>query len=97
MQLVKGKDFAQFAADKLKIWSELTNVKITHNIHGSGEIISVVQRPGYIPIIQVKFNEKIIDYNSNSFLSDNIQLVVSLPITDRIKEWCLMRDEQEKN
>jgi hypothetical protein len=49
MQTINGKDFARFASDKLQIWSDLIEAKVTHVEYGSGEILSVEQRPSYIP------------------------------------------------
>ena len=69
MQTINGKDLARFASDKLHIWSDLIGCEVTHTERGSGVILSVEQRPNYIPLIRIKFSKETATFNSDSFLN----------------------------
>jgi len=85
MQTIDGKDLARFALNKLHIWSDLVGFEITHAERGSGEILSVEQRPNYIPIIRIKFGNETATFNSDSFLNFKSSVSVDVDLAKRVE------------
>ncbi|MEY3788787.1 MAG: hypothetical protein RIQ94_939 [Pseudomonadota bacterium] len=96
MQTINGKDLALFASDKLQIWSDLIEAKVTHVEYGSGEILSVEQRPGYIPLIRIKFSRDIVTFNSDSFLSGKTSVLINVSLAERVEEWAKTAADREQ-
>lgn len=96
MQTINGKDLARFASDKLHIWSDLLGCEVTHAELGSGKIISIEQRPHYIPLIRVQFSTETATFNSDSFLNGNLSVSVAVDLATRMEEWAKRVAEQER-
>ena len=84
-QTVNGKDVARFASKKLHIWSDLIGCEVTHTDWGPGHIISVEQRPNYIPLIRVKFINETAVFNSDSFHSGKFFLSVDVDLASLVE------------
>ena len=85
-KIVNGKDFSRFASDKLHIWSDLIGCEVTHTERGSGHILSVEQRPNYIPLIRINYSNETVVFNSNSFLSGKCFLSVDEDLARLVEE-----------
>ena len=86
MQPINGKDLARFASDKLHIWSDLIGCEVTHAECGSGVILSVEQRPNYIPLIRIKFSNETATFNSDSFLKGKSSVLVAADLAKCVEE-----------
>lgn len=97
MQTINGKDISRFASDKLHIWSDLTGCEVIHAERGHGKIVSVEQRPNYIPLIRIKFSDETSTFNSNSFLNGKSSISVNASLARSIEEWrkTVAKQEQE--
>ncbi|MDX9862161.1 MAG: hypothetical protein RBS99_14725 [Rhodospirillales bacterium] len=96
-QAINGKDLARFASDKLHVWSDLVGRKVTHVELGSGEILSVEQRPNYIPLIRIKFGNEASLFNSDSFLDGKSSVLVDVGLAKRVEEWLRALADEKAN
>lgn len=96
MQTINGKDLARFASDKLHIWSDLIGCEVTHAERGSGVILSVEQRPNYIPLIRIKFSKETATFNSDSFLNGKSSVLVAADLAKCVEEWAKVVAEQDR-
>ena len=97
MQTINGNDISRFASDKLHIWSNLIGCEVIHAERGRGIVVSVEQRPNYIPLIRINFSNETFTFNSNSFLDGQSSILVNASLARSIEEWlkAVAKQEQE--
>lgn len=87
---INATEFAGFSVNYRELWSIIEDANIHHAIYGNGKIIRVEQRPDYIPLIYVQFendsDEK--TFNSNSFKSGVIETIqISIAQNEALQNW----------
>ena len=84
---ISGKEYSEYAASNLMLWSELVGVELTYPERGTGRIVSVEQRSKYIPLIYAEFCNKKVVFNPTSFQRDGVLLLISGALAERIITW----------
>lgn len=70
--LVSGAEFVKFVGPQLDVWSQMEGVEVKHAEFGKGQIVRVLQRLNYIPLIEVRFSP---ESGSRKFNSESIATV----------------------
>lgn len=83
-------EFANYSRNHLDLWSKIEGAIIYHAMYGVGKISRVEQRPGYIPLIYIFFenDKETRTFNSDSFKLGVIKkLQISESQNDTLQDW----------
>lgn len=96
MHAVNGEDLVNFATEKKSVWSKLIGQQVTHADRGSGKIVAVQQRVGYIPLIDICFANGVATFNSESLRNGKILVFLDSSMALLVSEWVIKTEQKER-
>ena len=94
-QIVDGKPFSKFASANPHIWPDLVGMEVINSDRGNGYIVSIEERPDYIPLITIKFHDEdeTVTFNTNSFRLGKTSLLLGPLLAQQVAEWLTVEAE----
>lgn len=96
-RLINGHAFVGFADDDLGVWSRVADAELVHPTWGHGRVLTVEQRPGYIPLVRATFNGEAVLLNPDSFRLGTIRILVDDSLASRIDAWSADHATEEED